>query len=195
MKINRLQLVVAFGFALVTALIAWKSTRAYVVNYTWSTNTASFTYDPSLPTGFYSGVSSGAYAWNDVGTSSWAWYNSPSGGNWMKYGYIDGNGNAAAGMTPTICNPGGHLCKIEIKFESGEYWYTGSGTPLSYQVDLRSVATHEFGHALGLGHTQTMPNCPGNVSDATMCPSLPAGTTYFRSLQGDDRLAVSTVYP
>ncbi len=90
---------------------------------------------------------------------------------------------------------GSTIYKIEIKYDSAENWYTGTGTPGADQVDAWSVATHEFGHALGLRETQPV-NCPGGGGNATMCPSSEGyGVTYARTLEYDDRLGVTVAYP
>ena len=45
------------------------------------------------------------------------------------------------------------LHSFQIKFDSTVTWYTGTGTPGSTEVDLWSLAAHEFGHATGRGKT------------------------------------------
>jgi hypothetical protein len=63
--------------------------------------------------------------------------------------------------------------------------------------DARSIAAHEFGHALGMAHTQSS-NCPLPPNDATrptMCSPYYVGTSYLRTLQFDDKSGVSAAYP
>ena len=52
---------------------------------------------------------------------------------------------------------------------------------------IEDIATHEFGHALGLGHT--------NVSGATMFPSYNLCSQQFRTLAQDDLNGVRALYP
>ncbi len=59
-----------------------------------------------------------------------------------------------------------------------------SGTPSGF--DLQSVATHEFGHLLGLTHS--------GVAKATMYPVIGAGTD-AASLELDDDAALAAAYP
>jgi len=81
---------------------------------------------------------------------------------------------------------------MELKYDQAEEWYLGSGTPAGYQMDLRSTAAHEFGHGLGLDHTQAG-NC--GAPRATMCAGQIVGTTEQRTLETDDVNGVSTAYP
>jgi hypothetical protein len=145
-----------------------------------------------LPTRYRSGTDFGANVWTAVSTSGWTWTKSSSSSNKIKEGYVDGSGNALA-VTSLFINAGtGYIIGMEIKVDKDEEWYTGSGTPATWQYDFRSTMAHEFGHALGLGHT--LASCSGS-SRPTMCPALPIGTTYFRTLQTDDKNGVATMYP
>ena len=52
--------------------------------------------------------------------------------------------------------------------------------------DLQGVACHEYGHALGLGHS--------NDPDATMFPTSLLNATPWRSIEADDQLGVRFIY-
>ena len=64
-------------------------------------------------------------------------------------------------------------------------WSDGPGAPPAGQIDLQGVACHEFGHALGLGHS--------SVSGATMVGTSTNGLTY-RSIEADDIAGVQCRY-
>lgn len=187
------QLIVGLLTAVVVALVTNSMAQAFLINYRWASNNAPFRYDLSLPTNFQSGTNYGANVWTDVTTSSWYWIiNAPTSPNDIRYGAIDGPGNIAGIVQPYTC--GGWLCQFYLKYDGAESWYIGSGTPGAGQIDLRSIAAHEFGHAAGLGHTQAA-YCPGNASNATMCSGYVPGTTYLRTLEADDRAGLFTAYP
>lgn len=71
------------------------------------------------------------------------------------------------------------------------YWWTyDDAMPSSYTstyYDLRSVATHETGHSIGLGHY--------NSTYLTMHPSVPPGTYYQRTLGRGDIIGMRRRYP
>lgn len=95
----------------------------------------------------------------------------------------------------------GEIVESDIFINSTFPWTTTGADPLRY--DLESVALHEIGHFLGLGHsalgeTERRPDGTRRVlgSSAVMFPiSLGRGTTQDRVLQPDDIAGVSDLYP
>ena len=96
----------------------------------------------------------------------------------------------------------GDLIESDVFFNSAFPWSTAAGgDPAAF--DLASVAVHEIGHFLGLGHsalgeTELRPEGGRRViaSGAVMFPiSLGRGVTVDRDLQPDDVAGVSDLYP
>jgi hypothetical protein len=94
------------------------------------------------------------------------------------------------------------IIESDIFFNASFAWSTSAaGDPTRF--DLQSVATHEIGHFLGLGHsalgeTELRPTGGRRVvaSGAVMFPiSFGAGVTFDRELQPDDIAGVSDLYP
>lgn len=73
-----------------------------------------------------------------------------------------------------------------IRYYQAWSWADGPGVILSGQMDLQSIACHEYGHALGLGHSLS--------GSATMAASTSQGLTNARSLHSDDRAGVQAIY-
>jgi len=73
-----------------------------------------------------------------------------------------------------------------IRYYQAWDWSDGPGVILSGQMDLQSIACHEYGHALGLGHSLS--------GSATMAASTSQGLTNARSLHSDDRAGVQAIY-
>lgn len=71
-----------------------------------------------------------------------------------------------------------------IVFCQGWAWADGPGNVSG--VDIQGVACHEYGHALGLGHS--------NVNGATMYPSISGTGVAQRSIENDDINGVRFVY-
>jgi hypothetical protein len=65
-------------------------------------------------------------------------------------------------------------------------FFTGS-TGCSNGFYIEDIAAHEFGHALGLGHSA--------VTGATMYPSVSSCASGNRSLHADDIAGVEALYP
>ncbi len=101
-----------------------------------------------------------------------------------------------------VDNTTGEIVESDVFFNSIFPWSTAAaGDPGRF--DLQSVATHEIGHFLGLGHsglgeTEIRPEGGRRVlaSGAVMFPiSLGRGAIKDRQLQPDDIAGVSDLYP
>jgi hypothetical protein len=96
----------------------------------------------------------------------------------------------------------GELVEADIYFNSQFEWSTAASGDAS-RFDLESVALHEIGHFLGLGHsgigeTEMRPDGGRRVlgSAAVMFPiALGRGSIADRMLQPDDIAGVSDLYP
>jgi hypothetical protein len=72
-----------------------------------------------------------------------------------------------------------------IRYISVWTWQDGPGA-ISGGTDLQGVATHEYGHALGLNHT--------GVSGSTMLPAIIGNGVPSRSIESDDIAGVQAIY-
>lgn len=96
----------------------------------------------------------------------------------------------------------GEIVESDVFFNSIFTWSTAAAGEAG-RFDLQSVATHEIGHFVGLGHsalgeTEIRPDGSRRViaSGAVMFPiSLGRGITSDRTLQPDDIAGVSDLYP
>jgi hypothetical protein len=92
----------------------------------------------------------------------------------------DSNGSTVAWMIGPISDG----WKIEY-FDQFFTFHDGPNNVTS-GIDIQGVACHEFGHALGLGHT--------NVSGSTMVASIIGTGVGFRSIAADDKNGVQAIY-
>lgn len=82
---------------------------------------------------------------------------------------------------------GTRMIDADIVFwDAGFQFFTGS-SGCSGGFYIEDVATHEFGHALGLGHS--------TLTAATMYPSISTCSQQARSLDADDIAGVRALYP
>jgi len=109
-------------------------------------------------------------------------------GNALSAGTTNGNVMSVAGgcqqgvlaFTETPISDG-----WRIIFCDNWNWDDGPGTNIS-GIDIQGVICHEYGHALGLGHT--------GVGGATMFPSISGTGVAQRSIETDDINGVRSIY-
>jgi hypothetical protein len=91
----------------------------------------------------------------------------------------------------------GYLARFVVIFDSGQNWYLGSGDPAGPESDLRSFAVHESGHANGFNYHFGSGDglCHFNSSIQTMCPVLPGGESWWRTLADHDLHTFENAYP
>jgi hypothetical protein len=95
--------------------------------------------------------------------------------------------SGAAIATTYYWYSGGSGVDADIVFWDGAYKFHGGSTGCTWGFYIQDVATHEFGHALGLGHTL--------ISDATMKSGQGYCSTSKRTLAADDIGGVEYLYP
>lgn len=106
---------------------------------------------------------------------------------------------ATTGFTYLVST--GELVEADIFFNSRFPWTAASGGQAG-RFDVQSIATHEAGHFLGLGHSalgETVREGGGRrviAGEAVMFPiAFAAGGTNERRLRADDIAGVSDIYP
>jgi hypothetical protein len=95
------------------------------------------------------------------------------------------NGSAIA--TTYSWFSGTRLIDTDIVFWDGGFRFFSGLSGCSSGFYIEDIAAHEFGHALGLGHS--------SVSGATMLPSVSSCSTAPRSLHADDIAGIRSLYP
>jgi len=98
--------------------------------------------------------------------------------------------NAASGSaiaTTYTWFSGTRMLEADMVFWDGGFQFFTGSSGCSNGFYIEDIATHEFGHALGLGHS--------TLGSATMYPSISTCSQQSRSLDPDDIAAVLALYP
>jgi hypothetical protein len=82
---------------------------------------------------------------------------------------------------------GSRIIDADIVFWDGAFRFFAGASGCSGGFYIEDIAAHEFGHALGLGHSTT--------AGATMYPSAFTCDSSVRSLDADDISGVRALYP
>ena len=164
------------------------------------------TPDPQYPgaLGAYMAVWKGAQAWSSdtfdaqVGST----INQNFDMDWQGSTQNGSNGNVVSAGDPLGGCSGGVLAYTEpsssgwrMSFCESWTWQDGPGNPTGAQIDIQGVTAHEYGHALGLDHSQAA-NCPGTGcgNNPTMCAFICGNGSSARTLSQDDINGLGTIY-
>lgn len=187
------------GVVCVAAILTAASTpaRAYtVLGYVWPQATMRYVVNPATPDlsagDVLAAVRDGADAWQQSGTAFTFVY---GGATTQATTTDDGvnvvvfrNATSGSALATTYTwYSGGALVDADIVFWDAGFRFFAGSTGCSGGFYVEDVAAHEFGHALGLGHSM--------APSATMYPTVSTCSEANRTLDPDDIAAVLSLYP
>jgi hypothetical protein len=183
---------------LAVATVLSKHPRAYTTNGSrWNQMTASYFINPAnldLPANaVVSAVQAGADAWALQSTAAFAFSyagqtsqttNTNDAINLVLF--RNASSGSAIATTYSWFSGSGGLLDTDIVFWDGGFQFFAGTTGCSAGFYIEDIAAHEFGHALGLGHSTS--------ESATMYPSVSYCSSANRSLDADDLAGVLAIY-
>lgn len=132
--------------------------------------------DPQQPNGIGSGGANFDAIWAGIA-------NGAGSTNDNVHSELAGSSGGVLAFTETPISDG-----WRIMYYSGWVWHDGPQTATGggSNIDLQGVSCHEYGHALGLGHTTT--------TGSTMLASIIGNASTQRSIEADDIAGVRFIY-
>ena len=166
------------------------------VGHTWGTNQVVYYVNPQ---NLY--VSDSAAIWA-IQTAAAAWHDQSGANIQLVYGgttngssltlnsknevFFRNDSSGLVGETYWWYDGSGRLVDADILLHESYTFFAGSGC--SNGIYIEDVAIHEFGHALGLGHSE--------FADTTMEPAMPGYCdTSQLTLAADDISGIRSLYP
>lgn len=147
----------------------------------WDSDSCDYEYS-SLNSDWRGEVNSAASTWSNCGADFTLSYDSGS-----SYSWYDGNEWPSTWVGYTHCYwtlPDKHLYNVYSVFNT--FWtFDDSGSPAANELDVETVALHEFGHWLHLDHS--------DEEDATMWQYVDLGERDV-TLLWDDVLGIIDIY-
>lgn len=187
--------------AAIIALIALSSLSTLAYNVSgrrWAVTPVEFYINPAnadvTQTAAISAILAGANAWSTQSVADISLYYMGStdatstGANGKNEVFFrPDTGSGAIATTYWWTDSNNRLVDADIVFYDGSFaFFTGTGG-CNGGYYIEDVATHEFGHALGISHS--------DVADATMVSGTTACNTEKRTLALDDVAAIEALYP
>jgi hypothetical protein len=139
-----------------------------------------------------SAVRAGADAWHDQSAAFRFLYAGTSAATSTGYDgtnlvvFRDASSGSAIATT-YWWSSGSRIIDADIVFWDGAFRFYAGSAGCSAGFYIEDIAVHEFGHALGLGHSTT--------AAATMYPSTSSCEVRNRTLDADDIAGVRALYP
>ncbi len=182
---------------LVTSVVLSQDTIAYTTSGSWNRSLVVYRINPAnldLPeAAVEAAVRAGASVWSEQSQASFAFSygglstqttNTNDGVNLVVF--RNTSSGSAIATTYWWSNSSG-IIDADIVFWDAAYRFFGGTTGCTGGFYIEDIAAHEFGHALGLGHSAS--------SNATMYPSTSSCNQRNRTLDPDDVAGVQSLYP
>src|SRR6476619_2544313 len=171
--------------------------KSYTTNgHTWGTNQVVYYVNPSnmyvSDAAAISAIQTAASAWHDQSAANIQLvYGGTTSGSSLTWNnknevFFRNDPSSYIGETYWWYDGTGHLVDADIVLHEGYTYYAGSGC--SNGIYIEDVTIHEFGHALGLGHSED--------ANTTMEPEMPSYCdTSQLTLEADDISGIRSLYP
>ncbi|WP_212841888.1 matrixin family metalloprotease [Catellatospora sp. IY07-71] len=183
--------------ATAAAVLTGQPAQAYCKISRWQYTTYTMHVRSSIPAGWQSAVSGAMHQWNGITNSSLAlwgpiWNSGTANPEFVvdrvyfpSYGLPD-----VPGITLGPATSGTHT-HAEVYLNTNFSWNTsGTMSQANRQVDVRTIAVHEIGHANGLHH----PDACGAPDSAEIASVMYVNWTKKQNTTADDKAGMASHY-